>query len=135
MDVIYIYGRSGCGKSHLAYELAGPDAYDKPPSGDWFDGYHGQKTVILDEFKSWMTYTYLLKILDKWPLRVPIKNSFQPYKAEKVIITSTQLPEELYPNVTNKQELYRRIKTIYIWDERDQNFEEKNFQEFMHRNE
>lgn len=122
MEVIYITGPSGCGKSHLAWSME-PDAFWKPKSGDWFDGYAGQKVIILDEFKSWMTYTMLLSCLDKFPMQVPVKGSFRPYLAEKVIITSTLSPREQYPN-TEKSEFFRRITTILQYSEQDLNFEE-----------
>ena len=39
----------------------------------WFDGYRGQKTLILDDFYGWLKYGDLLKILEGHPYRCQMK--------------------------------------------------------------
>lgn len=54
MQVYVYWGKSGTGKTRRAYEEGGEDIYfiSKGDSTHavWFDGYHGQKFVILDDF-------------------------------------------------------------------------------------
>ena len=69
-EVYWIYGASGSGKSRLIYELAQSDAYWKDDT-KWWDGYDKHHTVVWDDFRGHCCHlTYLLKILDRYPLRV-----------------------------------------------------------------
>ena len=43
-------GATGTGKSRRAFETW-PDAYRKMTNDKWWDGYHGEETVIFDDFK------------------------------------------------------------------------------------
>lgn len=44
------YGPTGLGKSRLAWQEAGLDAYPKAPTTKFWDGYQGQENVVIDEF-------------------------------------------------------------------------------------
>ena len=40
----------------------------------WFDGYMGQKVVCFDDFrKDFCTFHELLRLLDRYPMDVPVK--------------------------------------------------------------
>jgi len=70
-----LWGVSGAGKSTRAEIEAGPDAYWlSNPGGNvlWWDGYCGQKHVVIDEFKGWIKYHDLLRIIDKTPLVIQV---------------------------------------------------------------
>lgn len=106
------YGPTGTGKSRRAYE-ENPDAYFKP-RGDWWDGYAGQDTVVLDDFTGWLPYSFLLNLLDRYPLLVPFKGGFHQFTSRKVVITSNFRPSQWY---TDKEKhptapLLRRIEEI-----------------------
>ena len=54
MNVLYLYGGSGCGKSTYAKMLAESHGYTpfiSSGSNDPFDGYKGQECVILDDLR------------------------------------------------------------------------------------
>ena len=80
--VVYWYwGPSGTGKSHTAYEQAlalgatADDIYYKM-RGKWYDGYHGQKYIIVDDFRPGgrgFTFDDLLRLVDSYRLRVEYK--------------------------------------------------------------
>lgn len=45
------WGPTGTGKSHRAWEEAGPDAYTKSARSKFWDGYQGESNVVIDEFR------------------------------------------------------------------------------------
>lgn len=110
MSVEIIWGPTGTGKSHMANEKA-PEAYWKP-SGMWWDGYKGEKTVVIDEFDPEKhNVNDVLHWMDKWPVSVPIKGGFVPYECEKLIITSHFDPNLWYCGRTD--EIKRRASITY----------------------
>jgi hypothetical protein len=88
-----IVGPPGGGKSQYCQQFVG--AYWKP-RGEWWNGYEGQDTVILDEFYGWLPYDTLLRVCDFTPLTVPTKGGFVAFTASRVFITSNRLPEQWY---------------------------------------
>lgn len=114
-QVHVIYGETGRGKTHGVYskhpveEIFSMDAEFK-----WFDGYTGQKIVLFDEYRSHFKVSMLLRLLDKYPLRVPIKGGFVNWIPEIIYITSQHPPDMWYPNITaaTKRALERRITTV-----------------------
>jgi len=72
------------------------DVYWKPP-GEWWDGYDGQHTVVWDEFTgSSCSFRTLLRVLDGYPLLVPVKGDFSQFRARRVVFTSNIHPREWY---------------------------------------
>ena len=82
----------------------------------FWDGYYGQKYVIIDDFrKDFCTFHELLRILDRYPYRVHIKGSSLYLEATTIIITSCFGPEEVYETREDLQQLMRRIDKIQIF--------------------
>lgn len=84
------YGPTGTGKTQLCYGID-PDLYRVVygNSGTWFDGYNGEKTILLDEFDgTQMPIHKLLMYLDKYPLRVEYKGGSTWAKWTTVLITA-----------------------------------------------
>lgn len=86
---VHVYiGPPGAGKTRLAHELA-PLAYVVcDPTGKWFDGYNGEDDVIFDDFAGEIQYTWLLKLLDRYPMQVQTKGGWVNWKPKRVFITS-----------------------------------------------
>lgn len=108
MTVHIRWGPPGGGKSREAWESC-PDAYAPVLSKDriWWDGYCGQKEVILDDFRpSNCSESYLLQLLDRYPMKVEAKGSCVEFCSEVVWITSNMDPHEWYPS---KEALFRRF--------------------------
>lgn len=112
-EIQIYWGDSGTGKTRKALE-ENPGAYilTKPNGNNitWFDGYEGQDTIILDEFYGWIAYDLLLRILDRYPLKLQIKGGFVECSATKFVITSNKPWTEWYPNIEDKSALERRIR-------------------------
>lgn len=108
--VTVIYGPSGSGKSFEAQRLAGPEAYwlPRPNSGRAFwDGYTGQECTVIDEFNGWLQYTFLLRLLDRYPLRVENKGGSLAFVSRKIFITTNDCPVTWYRK--GLQSLRRRL--------------------------
>jgi len=113
-EVTWIWGASGVGKTRMAYEkAAGEDIYEKDGE-KWWDGYDGHETVIMDDFRaSNMKFNYLLKLLDRYPMRVEFKGGYRQMLAKKFYITTIVHPEQVY-QISDEplKQLIRRIDNI-----------------------
>ncbi|MEM4959609.1 MAG: hypothetical protein QXX12_07065 [Nanopusillaceae archaeon] len=117
-SVVWIYGESGAGKSRLAHHLLGPSAYCKDDT-KWWDGYDRQDKVLWDDFRAHCCrMTYLLKLLDRYPIRVECKGGSRQFLAKEIVITSINAPDEIYRGESDKEEphaqLIRRIDYIVM---------------------
>lgn len=120
-------GEPGSGKSHQARERF-PNAYwmMRPTSEKiWFDGYTNQDTIILDDFYGWIPWDLLLRLADKYPLRLETKGGSVECVIKNLIITSNKKPNEWYKNLikskTDFLPLARRI-TLYKDDYKAKGF-------------
>lgn len=120
MDITVLFGDAGTGKSTKARmyaKLYGEYYTLGVPSGGvvWFDGYNGEDTLIIDEFKGWIQPTYLNQLIDKFKMELPVKGAFVNRKFTHVFITSNYAPEDWWSEkvIWNKESLYRRINNIY----------------------
>lgn len=111
LEVYYIFGESGTGKSRYAYARWG-DAYVKPPSG-WWDGYDGEEAVIWDDFRAnHMMFAELLQALDRYKYRGQIKGGYTAINCKVIVLTSIYTPEEACQFVHEPPEQFvRRITT------------------------
>lgn len=104
VEVIYLTGDAGTGKTRWAWETY-PDLYSKP-EGQWWDGYSGQTTILLDDYYGDIPYAQFLKVLDRYPIQVPVKGGFVWAQWDRVIITSNMALDQFY---TMTPALKRRI--------------------------
>jgi len=101
-------GPPGTGKTHKA-RTENPDAYLKAQN-KWFDGYDGQKTIILDDLDKGAVFLgHYLKIwADKWPCSGEVKGAKAELVHEKFIVTSNYHIESLWDPET-EPEMYEAI--------------------------
>lgn len=114
--VIIYWGPTGTGKTRRVYEEA-PQLWRYPGSSGaiWFDGYVNQEDVLFDEFDgSYFKITYLLQLLDRYPLQVPVKGGFRQWKPTRIFITSNIDPQLWYANAADAhfRALQRRITSV-----------------------
>lgn len=111
--VKWYYGGTGTGKTRRAILEGGDDYYISSRNLQWWDGYIGQKVVIIDDFrKDFCTFHELLRILDRYPYRLQIKGGSVWLQADVIIITSCYEPDQVYDTREDKQQLLRRIDEI-----------------------
>lgn len=117
VEVIVLWGEAGSGKTSYVYNnYAFGDVFAKPPekqSGTYFDGYSGQKVLLLDDFYGGIKHCELLRVLDRWPYSAPISGGFVWAQWETVIITSNKPPERWYSNGLTPA-LRRRLHKIFL---------------------
>lgn len=120
-ETLVYYGEPGTGKSRTAKEIAdarGGGVYYKT-RGDWWDGYQGEESVIIDDFYGWLKYDEILRLTDRYPLQVPIKGGFTEFLAKLIIITSNRPIREWYSGAwftdISLRALMRRIDTYESW--------------------
>ncbi|UDN67458.1 replication-associated protein [robinz virus RP_327] len=106
---VVITGPTGTGKSGQIMANHSTDELYWKPHGPWWDGYVGQEYVVFDEFYSWYPYGDLLRLLDRYPLKVPFKGGFVEFAAKCVYFTSNSHWREWYGNIPVKDALYRRL--------------------------
>jgi len=111
-EVFILAGDTGVGKSRLAREQF-PDAYWKP-RGNWWCGYEGQETVVIDDFYGWLPWDFLLRLTDRYPLLVETKGGMAQFVAKRIIFTSNKPYMDWYREEIDKAPLERRI-TLYSW--------------------
>jgi hypothetical protein len=108
-------GDTGTGKTRSVYEFTDAKNIYKHPGGGWFDGYNGQSVALFDDFNGGeFKLTYLLQLLDRYPMMVPVKGGFVNWIPKHIYITSNKEVEEWYQNCSDKHlsALKRRISFI-----------------------
>lgn len=118
LEVFVYYGPTGSGKTHKAL-FDNPDHYKfSPTQNGWWNGYCGQPTVVIDEFRGQLTFAQLLTLLDEYPCQVQVKGDMVNFTPSKIIITSCHDHRHWYPSLEGSDkidQLTRRItQEIYF---------------------
>jgi hypothetical protein len=95
--VIWLFGRSGSGKTSSAYDAL-PDAYFKTPGSlKWWPNYKGEQDIIIDDFRpNSGDFIRLLSILDRYPCQVEYKGGMKQFYGDFIIITSPRSVESTF---------------------------------------
>lgn len=92
----YLWGETSVGKSWMLREKYGADAYWASGTNMGFDGYSGEPVLILDEFRSQIHISEMLKILDPYPYRVKARYQDKIAAWEEVWVVSNIPLDEQY---------------------------------------
>lgn len=112
-SVILLIGPSGTGKTSWVHRYASGSIYTKPKDG-WWNGYHGQPNVLLDDMADWLPYQMLLDICDRYPTSVPQKlGSPVVFNSRAIYITCVRPPKQWGYHVYSLIEFYRRVDIVY----------------------
>lgn len=123
--VHWLYGTTGTGKTRTAVELAqayaGDDWWISSGSLRWFDGYDGQRFVIFDDLRTkHCEFSFLLRLLDRYPCTVEVKGSTIAWTPECIFVTAPDAPRVMWSLRTTEQldQLERRVtKQWHLPDE------------------
>lgn len=125
----WFHGPTGVGKSHHAFNGYHPSTHYlwKNDKG-WQDGYTGQSTVIINDFRGEIPYNELLQLIDKWPYTLSRRGREPvPFVATHVIITSSLSPEQVYHRrdaEDSLDQLHRRITVHHLTHSETENHSE-----------
>ena len=87
----------------------------------WVDGYFGHEIVILDDYKGTINFQVLMQMLDRYPMKMPIKGGFVEWCPRKVIITSNTDPLLWYLDINQYEgEAFARRITSHKVESRNQ---------------
>jgi hypothetical protein len=75
----------------------------------WWDGYHSQDTVIIEEFSGWMRIQFVLRLFDRYPMQVQPKSGSVTFVAKKIIVTSNYPPSVWWRNIGLGLPMVRRL--------------------------
>jgi len=114
-NVIYIWGKSGSGKTRWAYDNFPVDDIHHQYGSKlkWFEAYDAHPVCLIDEVDSQTCYSTLKALTDRYPLRVETKGGSRSFLPKVVVLTSLVHPEILwYDYPENGYEMIRRISRI-----------------------
>ena len=134
VNVLWIFGEAGVGKTKLALEYAekaNQSYFVTGSSKDIFQQYSGEHTMIMDELRpNVIPYQDLLRITDPFgigrEIMAPSRYSDKALACDTIIITSPYNPLAFYDEIfgtnralyiDNREQLLRRIALIIYMDE------------------
>lgn len=122
--IFWLCGPTEVGKTRSSRKFAklatGTDAWLSPGSLRWFDGYDGDRCAILDDLRTkHIEFSMLLRLLDRYPLRVEYKGGFINWIPQFIFITAPYTPRSMWSLRRDEdiKQLERRITYIIECDE------------------
>lgn len=111
-EVTWIYGPTGIGKTRYVVDRES-DLWISGGTLRWWDGYVCQSAVLFDDFRGdFCTFHWLLRLLDRYPVRVEVKGGSREFNSSRIYITCPFHPRDVYPTVEDKRQLLRRISRV-----------------------
>ena len=111
VQVIVHSGTTGTGKTRTAMESEEGIYKISGCQLRWWDGYEGEKTILIDEYANQVAITELLPLLDGYQYRLEIKGGFTYAAWTKVYITTNLEKLHINAALEHKEALKRRITT------------------------
>lgn len=102
--IFWVFGKTGVGKTRCCFKAARAlvggrdmDIWISSGSLRWFHGYDGQSVVILDDFRAkHVEFSYLLRLLDRYPVAVEFKGGNVSFQPSYIFITCNKDPKECF---------------------------------------
>lgn len=117
------WGVTGSGKTRQVYDRFDiADIYNKDPHTAWWDGYDGQRVVLIDDYagtqgeagRNCLSYQALLRLCDRYPLRVEIKGGYVSISnsTKFIIFTSNYDPQTWFGYNQDMSAFNRRVDRV-----------------------
>ena len=105
MQVYYIYGSAGCGKTSYVFNKHGYDDVYRTTNYEfgWIDDYNGEKILFLDEFRSSFKISEILDYLDGQPIRIHGRHFNRVVCYDTVYIVSNIPLSEQYTKIQQNE--------------------------------
>ncbi len=115
LRVVVLWGESGAGKSSYVVNKHTSLYITSDPVLQWFDGYDGQEAILIDDFTGQCPYRWLLRLLDIYPVRLPVKGGHTNRRCKYIYITSNTEIGTWYNGEKDVTPIRRRVKkNIYV---------------------
>ena len=121
MKVYWLWGATGVGKSREAWRIGGEEMYAKDVQTEWWDGYTGQKAVILDDYRpsARLTFAYLLRLFDRYGMSVQMKGGTAQFVSRVIFVTC---PHDIKTTFSGCQwlgeedlaQMHRRVEEVHF---------------------
>jgi hypothetical protein len=138
LEVIYVYGETGSGKSRGVLDEEGDDrVYRITDYTHPWDGYNNSEPVVVfEEFRSNLPIGEMLQLLDIYPLMLRARYANRWACYNKVYIISNLKLESQYPNADDPswEAFLRRIHKIKEYKSKDKIIEYDSVAEYYSRN-
>lgn len=110
-QAIWIFGKTGVGKSRLACARKKP-TFVWSPDGRWWDEYRQEPVCVMDDFRGEIPLASILRMADRYKFCLPRRCKAPiPFVSEEFIITSCQPPEKIFAHTgEDMAQVYRRFK-------------------------
>lgn len=129
--VTWLWGSPGTGKTRYVNDRE-KSLWISDNNFKFWNGYENQEAVCFDDLReSDITFTQLLKVLDRYAMTVPIKGGHRNFNSKRIYITCPFPPTEFFTNTNEKiEQLTRRIDQIICTGEEPTTY--KNHDELDH---
>lgn len=100
LEVTYIYGKTGRGKTRYVMEKYGySNVFRVTDYYHPFDNYKGEDVILYDEYRSQFKIADLLNYLDGYPIELPCRYNNKQACYTKAFLISNMKFEEQYPSI------------------------------------
>jgi len=119
--IIAMFGDTECGKTRFIHDTFDVRDVYKLSFGTgtsmslWFDDYRGEKVLLIDDFYGQIMVSFMLRLLDRYILRVQVKGRHTYPCFRYIFITSNVAPDQWYRNIPHAvyEALLRRLNYIF----------------------
>ena len=141
LEVVYIYGETGTGKTRSVLETNGyRNVYRVTDYQHPFDGYACQPVICFDEFRSSLKLKEMLLYCDIYPIELPSRYANKYACFNKVYIVSNWSLERQYMEIQRQDReswnaFLRRIHKVIVCESNEKKITYNSVEEYYKRNE
>lgn len=117
-DVYWFWGTPAAGKSrsvraHAVSTYGEGCYYEATETSQWFDGYDAHPVIIIDDFReSWISWQGLLRLTDRYGVRLPYKGGFRQCLAKAIYFTCIHPPTDAFPSLSYSEPITQFLRRL-----------------------